>query len=347
MDVKALLAAAIDKPRFLDAYGFVRRKITKSQVAILMYHRVSPKIDPWSLRSLSPQSFETQIKYFSKNYEILSLDRLIEYIVQGEPFPEKAVVMTFDDGYKDNYRYAYPILKRYNIPATIFLTTGHIGTGSLFWWDKVSYCIQQTSLDKINLKGFGSFSLRSEKEKYRAKSALLEGLKKLPGKKKDLLIDELRAISGEEIPDDLGENLILSWDEIKEMSCDGIAFGAHTVNHPIIKNLPFDQAKWEIIQSKKDIEKMIGNPVTAFSYPNGIFSPDIAELVRTSGFKCAVAVSPCGPISLNDSLYGLGRIIIEEDFSKSKVMLSGLWGDLKFIHWSTVKRRIAMSQRSG
>lgn len=332
--MKALLAAAIDKPRFLDAYGFVRRKITKSQVAILMYHRVSPKIDPWSLSSLSPQSFETQIKYFSSNYKILSLNRLIEYIVHGEPFPEKAVVMTFDDGYKDNYRYAYPILNRYNIPATIFLTTGHIGTGNLFWWDKVSYIIQQTSLDEINLNEFGSFSLRSEKEKSRAKSALFEGLKKLPWEKKDLLIDELLVISGEEIPDDLGEKLILSWEDIKEMSCNGITFGAHTVNHPILTNLPLDQAKLEIIQSKMDIEKNLGHRVNAFSYPHGAFSPDVAELVRTSGFECAVTVSPCRPINLNDSLYELGRIIIEEDFSKSKVMLSGLWGDLKCISYS-------------
>ncbi len=333
MDVKALLAAVIDKPRFLDAYGYVRREITKSQVAILMYHRVSPKIDPWSLRPLSPQSFETQMRYFSLNYEIISLKLLIEYIVQGEPFPKKAVVITFDDGYKDNYRYAYPILRKYNIPATIFLTTGHIGTGNLFWWDKVSYIVQHTSLDELNLGEYGSFSLRSKKEKYRTKSKLIEGLKKLSKEEKDLFINNLLIITGEAIPDDLGGELILSWDEIKEMSCDGISFGAHTVNHPILTTLPFDQAKMEIIQSKMDIEKNIGHRVNAFSYPHGDFSPDIAELVRTSGFESAVSISPSCLISPNDSLYELSRIGIEEEFSKSKVMLSGLWGDMKSISY--------------
>lgn len=292
MDAKGLLVTAADRSRVLDAYAFFRRTIKKSQIAILMYHRVSPRRDNWSLEPLSPQSFERQMKYFSRNFEILPLDRLAKLIINRRPLPERAVVMTFDDGYKDNYHYAYPILNKYNIPATIFLTTGLIGTGDLFWWDKVGYIIQHTGLDEIHLKQFGLFSLRSEKEKSRAKSAVIEGLKRLPGEEKDLFISDLLETSGEEIPDDLGEELILSWDEIREMSCDGIAFGAHTVNHPILTNLPLDQAKREIIQSKKDIEKNIGHRVNAFSYPNGDFNPDIAELVRTSGFECAVAVSP-------------------------------------------------------
>lgn len=328
IDAKGLLATAADRSRFLDTYAFFRRKIKRSQIAILMYHRVSPRRDNWSLEPLSPQSFERQMKYFSLNFEILSLDRLAELITKREHLPEKAVVMTFDDGYKDNYHYAYPVLKKYNIPATIFLTTGLIDTGNLFWWDKVSYIIEHTGLDEINLGVFGSFSLRSEREKSRAKSILIEGLKKLPGKKKDLLIDDLLVTYGEEIPDDLGEELILSWDEIREMSCDGIAFGAHTISHPILTNLPLDQAKREIIQSKKDIEKMIGHRVNAFSYPNGDFNADIAELAKTSGFECAVAVSPNRLINPDDSLYELGRIGIGEDFSKSKVLLCGLWSDL-------------------
>lgn len=334
IDAKGLLATAADRSRFLDTYAFFRRKIKRSQIAILIYHRVSPRRDNRPLEPLSPQSFERQMKYFSQNFEILPLEKLAKLIVKGGPLPEKAVVMTFDDGYKDNYHYAYPVLKKYNIPATIFLTTGHIGTGNLFWWDKVSYIIQHTGLDELDLGEFGSFSLRSETEKSRAKSVLIEGLKKLPGKEKDLFISDLLVTYGEEIPDDLGEELILSWDEIKEMSYDGIAFGAHTINHPILTNLPLDQAKREIIQSKKDIEKNIGHRVNAFSYPNGCFNADIAELAKTSGFECAVAVSPSRLINPDDSLYELSRIGIGEDFSKSKVMLSGLWGDLKGISHS-------------
>lgn len=331
MDVKGLFAVAADHSRFLDACAFLRRKLTKSQIVILIYHRVSPMRDVWSLKPLSPQRFERQIRYFCRNYDILPLDRLVKYIEQGKPLPEKAVVFTFDDGYKDNYLHAYPILKKYHVPATIFLTTGHIGTGNLFWWDKVSYIIQHTNMVQLNLDEFGSYSFQSELDRFQASSIIKERLKKLSEEKKNFLVDKLLSISGVEIPQDLGKGLILSWDEIREMSNDGISFGAHTVNHPILTNLPLEQARREIVQAKKDIEKMIGHQVTAFAYPNGDFNVDIAELVRKSGFAYAVAASPCRLISLKDSIYALSRIGVDENFSKSKVMFCGLWADMKAV----------------
>lgn len=336
MDAKGLLATASDYSCFLDAYGFIRRKFIKSQIAVLMYHRISPKLDTWSLGPLSPQSFEKQIKYLSRNYNILSLDRLVEYIEQGRNIPEKAVVITFDDGYKDNYRYAYPILKKYHAPATIFLTTGHIGTGIIFWWDKVGYIIQHTNLGQLCLDQLGCYSLQSDLEKSHAEIMIKEKLKNLPEEKKDLLIEELLAVSGVDIPTNLSKEYILSWDEVREMSNDGIQFGAHTVSHPILTNIPLEQARSEIIQSKVDIEKTIGQNVTTFAYPNGNFNADIVELVKKNGFLCAVAVSPSKLISSKDSIYALGRIGADENFSKSKVMLCGLWEDLKAVLYSEI-----------
>lgn len=328
-----MIATSADYSRILDTYGFVRRKLTKSQVAVLMYHRVSPKQDSWSLKSISPKCFEKQIRYFRQNYEIFSLDILVEYMKQGKPLPEKSVVITFDDGYKDNYRYAYPILKKYHVPTTIFLTTGHIDTGNLFWWDKVSYIIHHTDLDQINLTGMGTFFLRSEREKSRSSSLIIDKLKKVPEETKYILINNLLAQTGVEILNNLGEDLILSWKEIKEMSNFGITFGAHTVSHPILTNLSLDQAKHEIVQSKRDIEEMIGCHVTSFSFPNGDLNSDIVKLVRESGFACSVAVLPNKLVDSGDSLYMISRIMADEDFSKSKVVLCGLWGDLKKLHY--------------
>lgn len=331
MDIKGFLAATADHSRFLDAYGFFRRKITKSQIAILMYHRVSQRQDSWSLDSISPDGFERQMIHFCRNYDILSLNRLVEHIKQGDDLPEKALVITFDDGYKDNYRFVFPVLKKYDVPATIFLSTGNIGTGKLFWWDKVSYIIQHTNLDQLYLEELGKFSIRSERERSHANLIANDRLKMFPGEMRDHLIDDLLTISDVEIPDDLGEELILSWDEIREMSNYGIAFGAHTVNHPTLTNLPLEQAAWEIIQSKNDIERMIGHQVTEFSYPHGDINADIAKLVEASGFACAVTILPNRLISQGDSAYGLSRIWVVEDFSKSKVMLCGLWADLKSV----------------
>ena len=146
MEIEGLVAATANYTRFLDAYAFLRRRLTKSQVAILLYHRVCPKKDNWSLGPLSPQSFETQMEYFCRSYEILPLEKLVQSMQSGRPLPEKAVVITFDDGWRDNYVYAYPTLKKYHVPATIFLVTGHIGTGKLFWCDEVRYILWHTNI---------------------------------------------------------------------------------------------------------------------------------------------------------------------------------------------------------
>ncbi|MDD5093328.1 MAG: polysaccharide deacetylase family protein [Dehalococcoidia bacterium] len=328
MEMKALVTTTADNLGVLGAYAFLRRKLTKSQVAVLMYHRVCPKRDSWSLEPESPERFEKQIEYLCRNYEILPLARLAEDIEQGNGLPQKAVVITFDDGYKDNYIYAYPILRKYHIPATIFPATGHIGTGNLFWWDKVNYVIHHSIANQLNLDELGIYSTHAALAKAHAGSLIVERLKTLSEERKLVLIEKLLTISGVDIPMDLGKELILSWDEIGEMSNHGVVFGAHTVNHPILTNLPLEQAKYEILQSKKDLEEKLGKETATFSYPNGNLSPQLADFVKGCGFNCAVSVLPNKLISSKDDIFRLGRIPILEDSSKFKVMFCGLWGDL-------------------
>ncbi len=331
MNWESYFASSLDCSHILEVYSFIRRKIAKSQVAILIYHRVSPKLDSWSLNPLSPLIFSEQIEYFRENYEILPLEYLSRLIRDGGSLPEKAVAITFDDGYNDNFRYAYPVLKKYNIPATIFLSTGYINTDNLFWWDKISYIINNTFVEHLSLIGIGCFFLRSDKEKFPAKNVIIERLKNLTELKKNKLIDELIKIADVEIPIGLGNKLILSWDEIRDMSLNGISFGAHTVNHPILTNMPISQAKWEIIKSKRDIENQLGKEISLFSYPNGNYSPDILELVKNAGFSCAVSVYPNRLLNPKDNIYTLGRIGANSNISEFKCVFSGLLQDLRSV----------------
>lgn len=329
MEIKKLVAAIANRLGFLDAYSLLRRKLTKSQVAILMYHRVSPQKDNWSLQALSPQSFERQIQYLSKNYEILPIHALTQCLQQGKPLPEKAVTITLDDGYRDNYVHAYPILKKYDVPATIFLTTGHINTGELFWFDKVRYIIHNTSLSALESTELGRYTLQSTEDRIRSASAICQVLKKLPDKKKNLLIEKLYSEYCESIPNNLGRELILSWEEIREMK-NNITFGAHTVTHPILTRLSLEQAKYEIMQSKKDIEENIGQKVTSFCYPNGSlgdFNREIVKLIKESGFTSAVTAIP-GLITPEANPYELRRLPASTDFNIFKVLLSGSYPDL-------------------
>ena len=324
--LKTAAAIAANYSGLLDGYALLRRKLTKSQVGILLYHRVCPSNDSRSLRPLSPRSFERQMEYFHRNYEILPLDRLVQYIQQGRPFPEKAVTITFDDGYKDNYLYAYPILVKHGIPATIFLTTGHIGSSKLFWFKEVKYVVQSTPLNHLELGELGSYPLGTEGDRFRTGLIITRRLRNLPEERKRGLIEKLINTCQVDIPDNLGEELLLSWDEVREMSDDGISFGAHTVNHPVLTNLPLEQARWEIVQSKKDIEEKLGKEVTAFAYPFGPFNAEIAGLVKESGYTSAVTTES-GLVNPKTNPYELPRIGAVRNFNKLKLVFSGLYQD--------------------
>jgi len=326
----------------LDGYRFLRACLVKSQVAILMYHRVVPQRDIWFLPySITVSDFENQLKYLIKQYTILSLDELVDHIYEQKPLPKKAVVITLDDGYKDNYRYAYPILKKYGVPATIFLATGYIDNGELFWWDKITYIVQHTMLQALELGHVGSYSLGSNHEQLKTASTLVRRLAELPEQKRNMLIEEIAVMSAVNIPAGLGKELIVSWDEVREMSHDGITIGAHSVTHRTLATVLPKQARYEIIQSKKTIEERIEQAVTAFSYPGGRFSNDTTSLLKDIGFRCALTSVPRMTTSESNP-YELGRLVAGWTFYVFKAFLCGLYPDLHTL--ASRMNRIWLSQ---
>ena len=330
--MESRIAAMADYVQFLDCYAFIRRQVANSQVAVLLYHSIHSDGDTWSAGAdaLSPQEFERQIAYFCRNYEILSLDAIAQYVHQQKTLPKKAVAITFDDGYRDNYYNAYPILKKYGVPATIFLTVGHIERDNLFWWDKISYAIHHAQVTQLDIKELGSYSLHSNADKAMATSSVVKRLKQIPEAEKNSIVESIMALCLTEIPDGLAKRLILSWDQVKEMSNTGISFGAHTINHPNLTRVPLEQARQEILESKKILEERLGQKIRSFSYPNGKtgdYNETVVKRVERAGFECAVTNIP-QLVSLTVSPYQIGRIAELNDLSRLKVMLSGLWGDL-------------------
>jgi hypothetical protein len=179
------------------------------------------------------------------------------------------------------------------------------------------------------LDGFGDFSLNSKNDRLQSYSIIIEKSKKIPDEKKNDFLKKLVNISDVDIPHDLGLDINLSWDEVKEMSDTGIEFGAHTVNHPILTKISLDRAKFEIEQSKKDIEKRLDQSVNTFSYPNGTcedFNKKIIDLVKKSGFTCAVTTIPTMHLS-KKNLYKLGRLPIAWNYGSFKFFVSGLYYD--------------------
>lgn len=240
----------------------------------------------------STRDFEKQIVHLAKNYKIISLDEIVHRIKNRRSL-RSCVAITFDDGFRDNYEIAYPILKKYNVPATIFLTTGYIDSGAAPWFIKLRYIFMQTAKTHFHLSHKDttiSHPMNTKNEKFAASDRAMAYLKDCPDEERlpllDRLCDEL------EVNDFQGlDNLMLTWDKIKEMAKNGISFGAHTVNHPILSRMSIEMAEREIRESKRTIEEKLKKTATSFAYPFGKktqYTPQIFPILHELGFKCAV-----------------------------------------------------------
>jgi len=330
--MRRTILAVTNRTGLLDTYGSLKGRLMKSRVVIVMYHRISARTDNWSLKPTSPDIFENQIRYFVDNYEIVSLDRVVRCLDEGKLSEDKkALAITIDDGYKDNYVWAYPILRKYHVPATIFLVTRHIGSDELFWWEKVAYLVRHAAITEIRLDGLGTYSLRHGPDRSDTTHLICQGLKSVTDQRKNTLIERLQNVCGLEVPRGLGTQTILSWEEVREMSENGIDFGAHSLTHPILTNMPLDTARQEIAYSKSEIQSRIEKAVDFFCYPNGVYNANVVNLVRESGFAGAVTIDP-NWISAKTDPHMLGRVPASDDFSTLKAVLCGLWGDLRNLY---------------
>ncbi len=292
-------------------------RLGSRKTVILVYHRIANKEDESSLDreviSANPKNFERQMRFLKERYNVISLDEFLECLRRKTPPKKNSVVITFDDGYKDNYNNAYPILMKHGLPATIFLSTEAISSREMFWWDKVAYVINRTEARGFRLGGLGRFRLCRKGDRPRAIRKISSKLKYMDEAGKNLVISRLAGLLGVRIPSgEENRDLFISWAEAAKMAKNGISFGAHTITHPILTNIPPEEAEREITGSKRAIERALGRRVSSFCYPNGYscdFNRKIKRLVKDAGFECAASYIP-GKNSIYSDPYELKRIPI-------------------------------------
>ena len=320
-------------------YMYFRKKLLGSHMVIFVYHRVCPEEERTLFANICPEEFEKQLRYLKKYFHIYSLENLVNVLNDHHSNYKKLeniAVVTFDDGYRDNYIYAYPILKKYKMPATIFLTSDNIGKDSLFWWDKIRYIIYHSKKESVNIANLGSFSLDNNKKKLECIHYLVNRFKNMPSKLRNKYILDLQNKCNVSIPSGIGKKLILSWDEIREMNENGISFGAHTLSHANLINLNLEEAKNEIVQSKAMIEDKLKSEIISFAYPYGsrFYNCDIMKLVQNAGYLCAVKTT--GEIidqSKSYNPYGLPRFSVGDNYCSFTIRASGMFTDFyKIFH---------------
>ncbi len=267
----------------------------KNKIRILTYHRIVNLTDDFILHrgviSATPVNFERQIKFLSKNYNLISFDHLKQAMNAEIKLPQKSVIITFDDGYKDNYINAFPILQKYGASATFFLTLDFVEGNIIPWWDELASMIHKATITGVDLADLGYYVLKSKKDRLLIISKINEKLKSMESIRRIKNMNFIRKKLKIDRKENTHYGQFMSWDNIKEMNKKGMHFGAHTITHCNFEKESIKMARQEIVESKKKIEQKLKKDILTFCYPYGkkeFFSQDIINLLKKHGFFCAV-----------------------------------------------------------
>ncbi len=312
---------AVSAFRRIGLLRALRRVEDRTRAVVLRYHSVSePGEASEAYRgagiAVPPALFERQMRYLRDFYQVVTLDHLIECSSAGTPFPARAVAITFDDGYRDNYANALPVLESLGLPATVYVTTDAIGDGWRFWISRLRFVLLRTREPRIELPELGIVDLSSRSARQAAVHRVTLALKRLAVAARDEQLSRVSDAAGVPRPADAA-GWMMNWPELRLMADAGIEIGAHSRTHPILTRLEPDQARAEIAGSREALERGLDRPVSHFAYPNGggIVNHDdaVAALVRETGLRSA-ATSVEGPLRLGADPFRLNRVAVSERY---------------------------------
>lgn len=301
----------------------------KGKILVLMYHRVVSENERHQYPTqpgmyVRKDVIEKQLLFLKKYFTIISVPEMIEHIRKKKLEGDKRYcVITFDDGWLDNYQNAYPVLKKHSIPATIFLPTDFIGTKRRFWSDKMEVLL--TELEEMPVERM-DFFISSLKSRFRVSvdpkgkilneriDHIIDKCKILPEEEIDIFIEETSRYLDISIP---SERVFLNWKEVKEMSSNGISFGSHSCTHRILTKLKIKEIRREIESSLNTLRKKDVNFFPAFCYPNGNYSHAIIRLLKTTEYVTAMTTDFGFVPDKPQDMFSLKRVGIHNDVSST------------------------------
>jgi peptidoglycan/xylan/chitin deacetylase (PgdA/CDA1 family) len=266
----------------------------RPSLLILNYHRIGDAAEtPYDSGTFSATAAELdwQAAWLKRHYNILTLPQAVD-LVHGRVKPKHtSVLITFDDGYLDNYAEAFPILRRHGVSATFFLPTAFIGTGALPWWDEIAFMVKQSPFDfiKLTYPNEGMFDLTTT-SRPAAVVAVLRFFKQSPQIDTARFLNHLATASGCPRPTASAERCFLNWDEALDMQQAGMCFGSHTHTHEILGRLPYARQLDELQTSRRILEAELGGTIDTLAYPVGhpqSFSEETRKALREARYRTA------------------------------------------------------------
>ncbi|HMJ62548.1 MAG TPA: polysaccharide deacetylase family protein [Bryobacteraceae bacterium] len=260
---------------------------------ILNYHRVGHGADtPYDSGTFSatPEELDSQLAYLKRRFNMATLETTLDMLTGDAP-RRTSVLITFDDGYLDNYTLAFPILRKHGVEGVFFLPTAFVGTGKLPWWDAIAYMIKKSRKKSIALDypHPATFDLANDGAalvSMRILHAFIQPAVKDPTR----FIADLEKACETARPESSAERLFLSWEEAREMQRGGMAFGSHTDTHEVLSKLSPERQREEVFRSREILERELDRPIDALAYPVGqqyCFSADTVEALKQTGYRAA------------------------------------------------------------
>ncbi|WP_374482999.1 polysaccharide deacetylase family protein [Zoogloea sp.] len=277
-----------------------------SRFGTLIFHRVVPEPDPLQPGEICAAQFDELIGVLVRYFNILSAEEAIEAWQAGK-LPPRTLVITFDDGYADNFTIAYPILRKHGVRALFFIASGYLDGGVMFN-DAVIETVRRTELNELDLDwmGLGRYALSTVAQRRTLIQTLLQRIKYLSLDGRCEALDRLREEAAVALPADL----MLTTGQLRGLSGGGMAIGGHTTHHPILAVLDEDQAMDEVVKNRLQLADLLGEAPRFFAYPNGKPGTDYTaqnvRMIERAGYEAAFTTS-WGSVGRESGIYELPR----------------------------------------
>lgn len=299
--------------RFIETCGGFKalQWYNRTTPLVLMYHRI---IDKPFIYGLSPLEFEKQIAYITKRFRVVSIDTLVEEIKQGAVKPY-TIALTFDDGHYDFYENAWPILKKYNVPASLYITTAFVDGTRWLWPDLLKYTLLNTAVSQINMPNLGTLSL-TPKDLQKTWHILGDHCLTLSISERMECIHAFANAAHVELPDSPAPPFhAVTWKQLIEMQHEGLIIGSHTVSHPILSGLTTAEIRDELFESADAIKNKVGYFPKGICYPNGRLSDindDVLAQAKNIGYEYGLLA--CNTEITSSEIFLMGRLSTDSDF---------------------------------
>ena len=335
------------------AYGVVRSGVAalartrqKRALRVLMYHGVLPHVQGPSAYGdlfITADAFARQMRYLKRAYQVLALEEVMQRIVSQGECPDRAVVITFDDGYRNTVTTALPILQALRLPATVFIAAQLAGTRDLLWFDAVRIMVAEGFVSGKTLE-LGAGIVIDGRSTDGPESVFADCVNRiidLETEDYDRVVTQIAARSREGRFDERSPQFALAgWDEWREALADGgFAIGSHGLAHGNVAKRSFEGCLEEFQQSKRRLEEELARPCRAIAYPYGVWDHRVTEAARQAGYVWGLTTDDGLNVPQSDPL-ALHRTMVGDQgsFHLFCARVSGAWGWLRAMTATTSRR---------